>query len=85
MSKVISNDKLYDTQGGMMFSSEGNFQQNPDGTWSEAIPLPHYGWLKMRCHCGKKFKTESEYRTHYQRQHTNRKFYKRTPTGMVEL
>lgn len=85
MSKVISGDQIYDTRGGMMFGSEGNFQQNPDGTWSEAIPLPSYGWRKVKCSCGKKFRTEGEYQTHYFRQHTNRKYYQRTPTGMVEL
>lgn len=60
------------------------FQQNADGTWSEAIPLPFYG-LRKHCSCGRKFWREANYYRHYQREHTDGIAYERTPTGMVVL
>lgn len=39
-------------------------QQNKQGQWVPAIPLPFYG-LKKRCTCGRSFWTEEGYRGHY--------------------
>jgi hypothetical protein len=79
--------KNYSTKNGsLMYSDTGNFQENPDGTWSEAIPLPFYGPIGLKqCVCGKSFFKEKNYREHYRKEHTNGKKYKRTPRGMVEL
>ena len=71
-------------QGSLMYDGSTNWHQNPDGTWSKAIPLPFYG-LKKGCSCGKSFWKEENYFKHYRTEHTDGKRYKRTPTGMVEL
>lgn len=57
-----------------------NMQQNEDGSWSAAIPLPFYG-IKKRCVCGKSFWKESNYRTHYIDRHTDGLKYTRLKTG----
>ncbi len=57
-----------------------NMQQNPDGTWQEAIPLPMYG-LRKGCHCGKKFWKEKNYNEHYIVAHTDGLLYKRDKDG----
>ena len=77
---AIIDGKEY--KGAFMYNGEGNFQQNEDGTWSEAVPLPFYG-LRKGCYCGKKFWKEENYRTHYLEQHTDGKRYNRTPKGLV--
>ena len=56
-------------------------QQNPDGTWQQAIPLPFYG-LRNKCECGKKFWKEENYRSHYVDAHTDGLLYKRTKDGV---
>lgn len=66
-----------------MYDQDGNWQENSDGTWSEAIPLPFYG-LKKGCYCGRSFWKEGNYRRHYRDAHTDGKRYKLTPTGLVE-
>jgi len=58
-----------------------NMQQNPDGTWQQAIPLPLYG-LKMSCECGKKFWKKKNYHSHYVDVHTDGLLYKRTKDGV---
>ena len=80
--RIYSNGDLYSSLS--MISSEGNYQQNDDGSWSTAIPLPLYG-LKKRCNCGKSFWRESNYEKHYIAQHTNGKKYIRTSRGMEQL
>lgn len=48
--------------------ADGSQQQNPDGSWSQAIPLPLYVgiWRKrFQCECGQKFRTEQAYRDHW--------------------
>jgi len=65
--------------------TEGKFyQQNADGTWSEAVPLPLYG-LKKRCDCGKSFWKEKNYYRHYQQKHTDGMAYQRTPSGLIAI
>lgn len=59
-----------------------NYQQNKDGTWSHAVPLPFYG-LKKKCECGRSFWKEANYRKHYLTKHTDGVRYNRTTTGMV--
>ncbi len=76
--------KVYLKNRSISFTNEGNYQQNENGSWSTAIPLPFYG-LKKKCDCGKSFWKEENYRTHYFNQHTDKRYYKRTPEGMVEL
>ncbi len=39
-------------------------QENDDGAWVPAIPLPLFGWRK-RCSCGRGFWTLDGYRGHY--------------------
>jgi hypothetical protein len=86
MSKVISDNKIYDTGHASMFSDKAAFQQNPDGTWSEAIPLPSFGLFRAKCgECYKKYRREDAYKEHYRLHHTDRKVYQRTQSGMVEL
>jgi len=69
-----------------MHNEDGNWQANPDGTWSEAIPLPFYGPLGMKqCRCGQHFWREATYREHYRKEHTDGKRYERTPKGLAEL
>ena len=69
-----------------MYDGSSNWQQNDDGTWSEAIPIPFYGFLGLKhCMCGRHFLKEDKYRQHYAEAHTNNKRYNRTPTGMVEV
>jgi hypothetical protein len=76
--------KQYSTkEGNLMYNQDGNYQQNPNGLWSEAIPLPLYG-LKKQCYCGRSFWKEENYRKHYQQVHTDGKEYDRTPTGLIE-
>lgn len=67
-----------------MINQNGNWQQNEDGTWSQAVPLPFYG-LRKGCDCGKKFWREDNFRKHYIKAHTDGKKYKRTPKGLVEV
>ena len=57
-----------------------NMQQNEDGNWSAAIPLPFYG-LKKKCDCGKSFWYEENYRKHYVEAHTDGLSYKRLRDG----
>lgn len=89
MSKLhLSDGKVYSTRtkvknGLSMFSDEGNFQQNADGTWSEAIPLPFYGIRKKCSTCWRGFWTEKGYEKHYVNEHTTGMKFKRTPKGMV--
>ena len=79
MSAII-NSKKY--EGAFMINNEGVFQENADGTWSEAIPLPYYG-LRKHCSCGKKFWKEESYRKHYAERHTDGRSYTRTVKGLV--
>lgn len=58
------------------------YEQNYDGTWSEAVPLPFLG-MKKGCQCGQKFWRLSTYREHYKQQHTDGLAYNRVPAGMV--
>ena len=67
---------------GINMTQPQNLQQNPDGTWSEAVPLPFYG-IRKKCSCGKKFWREENYVRHYKKHHTTGILYKHTPTGMV--
>jgi len=76
---------VYKTGKGLMMSDSGNYQQNPDGTWSDAIPLPFYGLRKHCPACSAKFWKEANYVEHYKEAHTCGKKWRRTPTGMVEL
>lgn len=74
----------------IMINQDGNWQENFDKTWSQAIPLPLYTskWFiipAVQCECGQKFRLKGDYRTHYVDFHTDGKRYKRTPKGMVEL
>ena len=61
-----------------------NLQQNADGNWSAAIPLPLYG-MRKQCSCGKKFWKESNYRKHYVEAHTDGLSYKRTSEGLYAV
>jgi hypothetical protein len=79
MSKQFSTE-----HGNIMHNEVGNYQENPDRTWSQAIPLPFYG-IKKQCQCGKSFWKEDNYRKHYRAEHTDGKIYKRTPAGLVEV
>lgn len=77
-------NSVYQPKAPMMHNQDGSWQQNLDGTWSEAVPLPLYG-LKKKCQCGKSFWKEANYVKHYLKAHTNGKKYNRTPTGLVEV
>lgn len=71
-----------------MVNQDGAWQQNADGSWSEAIPLPLYSGVfrkRYKCECGEKFVFEGSYEQHYRREHTDGKRYKRTPKGLVPL
>lgn len=69
----------------LMINESGNWQENEDGTWSEAVPLPFYGLRKHCPSCREKFWRESSYVRHYQQKHTDGVRYKRTPTDMIAL
>lgn len=66
-----------------MINQDGVWQENADGTWSEAVPLPFYS-IKKQCSCGKSFWKIKNYEKHYIAKHTDGKRYNRTPTGLVE-
>lgn len=69
-----------------MHNEIGNWQENTDGTYSEAIPLPFYGLIGMKqCSCGRHFFREESYREHYRKEHTDGKRYRRTPTSFTEV
>lgn len=67
-----------------MINQDGVWSENPDGTWSEAVPLPFYG-LKKKCICLRTFWREENYRKHYIAEHTDGKQYKRTPKGLFDI
>jgi len=63
-NKINMNRKLLQTNGIAI--------ENNRGEWVPLIPCPYYyGWRLnwCRCECGKKFKTEEEYKGHYAYQH----------------
>ena len=64
----------------LTITDSGNYQENADGTWSEAVPLPFYG-LRKQCACGKKFWKEQSYHKHYVTKHTDGKKYFRNVSG----
>lgn len=74
---------VYQPKAAILHNQDGNWQQNIDGTWSEAAPLPYYG-LKKKCQCGKQFWKENNYVEHYIKVHTDGKSYIRTPRGLTE-
>lgn len=78
MSKVYSANSV-----GFMHNQDGAWQENEDSTWSVAIPLPFYG-LKKKCHCGKSFWKEKNYRKHYRAIHTDSKHYIRLRNGVMK-
>lgn len=87
-AKILKHTNLkgYSTKnGGIMKNEDGNYQENPDKTWSQAIPLPSYGIKKGCTACNKSFWKEENYRKHYQDVHTDGKKYRRTVTGLDEL
>lgn len=45
-----------------------NLQQNKDGNWEPAVPLPYYGIMK-KCGCGKRFWKEINYEKHFKQDH----------------
>lgn len=77
---AIINGRQY--EGRFMSNDDSVWQENPDGTWSHAVPLPFYG-IKKKCECGKSFWKEENYRKHYLKQHTDGVRYQRTPEGLV--
>jgi hypothetical protein len=40
-------------------------EQNKDGDWVQAIPLPYHGFLHKKCSCRARFFTMKGYRGHY--------------------
>lgn len=68
----------------MLLTNDKIWQQNADGTWSEAVPLPLYGLFKG-CSCGRKFLRERSYYRHYQQAHTDGMAYNRTPQGLIPI
>lgn len=59
-----------------------NMQQDPDGLWRAAVPLPFYFAFRKGCHCGKRFWKQESYEAHYVEAHTDSLRYKRTPEGV---
>ena len=83
---AIINGKHF--TGGFMYNGHSVMQENPDGTWSQAIPEPFFVGFKLKkaqCDCGKVFKNREAYREHWQLEHTDGQKYNRTPQGMVEI
>jgi len=40
-------------------------EQNNQGNWVPAIPLPFYQMFRVECTCGRRFWTPGGYRGHY--------------------
>ena len=40
-----------------------------EGIWIPACPLPFYGFRKVRCECGEKFRGEADYERHWYELH----------------
>ena len=40
-----------------------------EGIWIPACPLPLYGFRKVRCECGDKFRAEADYERHWYETH----------------
>lgn len=57
--------------------------ENPDGTWSESIPMPMLGLRKGCWFCGAKFWRTASYEYHYRNQHTDGLAYIRKPEGFL--
>lgn len=57
-----------------------NMQQDDDGLWRAAVPLPFYGF-KKKCQCGKSFWKSRNYESHYVEAHTDGIRYKRNKNG----
>lgn len=44
--------------------------KNTKGLWVDAIPLPYYlRFGRVKCECGKKFRSEEAYQGHYALKH----------------
>jgi hypothetical protein len=79
--KITRDGQLFDTEKArLMLDLDGSWQENSDGTYTQAIPLPFYG-LKKRCQCGTSFWKEENYRKHYAQEHTDGKSYRRDVKG----
>ena len=44
-------------------------QQNKNGLFVPAIPIPFYFAIRKGCHCGEKFWTDEGYKGHYAIKH----------------
>ncbi len=76
--------KVFGVDTQLMHNQDGNWQLNPDGYWTEAIPMPLFG-LRKQCQCGKKFFRLDNYHTHYIAAHTDGKKYSRDRYGLHEV
>lgn len=67
----------------IMINEDRAWEQNHDGTWSWAVPMPLLQGVRKVCRCGEKFWKMSSYVEHYKDKHTDGLAYNRSPAGMM--